>query len=298
MRIRTPGKIHDQLWFLGQEGSCVYMLEGRNGSMLINGGMNCIVGDILDQFVRFGIDETRIRHLLILHSHFDHVGIVPFFKRRHPEMVIHASQRSLEVLRKPKAIAAINEASRYVLESRGLGHLPSVHDLEWRSGMSGEPVHDGDCIDLGDMEVRIIETPGHSPCSISAYVPQLKALFPSDGGGIPIRDRINVYGTSDYTLFEASLRKLAGLELNCLCADHYGFVIGDEARTFIADAARIAAEKRRMMEEAYRRTGGVETAAWELANRFHEDNSDSIVPPDVFVESYRQMIKHVVGLKR
>lgn len=297
MRIRSPGKVCDRLWFLGQEGSCVYLLEGRNGSMLISGGLSCIVGDILDQFTRFGIDETRIRHLLILHSHFDHVGIVPFFKRRHPGMIIHASPRSLEVFQKPRAIAAINEASRYVLKNRGLDDLSSLYELDWDKGIPGEPVHEDDCIDLGDMEVRIIETPGHSPCSVSAYVPQLKALFPSDGGCVPFRDRISVYGTSDYTLFEASLQKLKELEVNYLCADHYGYVFGDEARFFIADSITMAAEKRRMMEEAYRRTGDLDSAARELAFRFHEDNSDSIVPPHVFVESYRQMIMHVVGLK-
>ena len=30
MRVREPGKIRDNLWLLGREESCVYLLEGDN----------------------------------------------------------------------------------------------------------------------------------------------------------------------------------------------------------------------------------------------------------------------------
>ena len=86
MRVRKPGKIRDHLWFLGSEESCVYLLEGRDESMLVSGGLSYLVPEILGQFNEFHIDETRITKLLILHAHFDHVGIVPFFKRRNPKL--------------------------------------------------------------------------------------------------------------------------------------------------------------------------------------------------------------------
>jgi len=80
MRIRQPGKIRDNLWLLGKEESCVYLLEGNAQSMIISGGMSYIVPDLLQQFEIFGINEARIKKLLILHAHFDHVGIVLFLK--------------------------------------------------------------------------------------------------------------------------------------------------------------------------------------------------------------------------
>jgi glyoxylase-like metal-dependent hydrolase (beta-lactamase superfamily II) len=93
MRIRKPGKVHERIWFLGREESGVYLLEGDDGSMMVSGGMSYIVSDILQQFKEFNIDENRIKKLLVLHSHFDHVGIIPFFKRRHPKMEVYASER-------------------------------------------------------------------------------------------------------------------------------------------------------------------------------------------------------------
>ena len=114
MRFRKPGKVRERIWFLGREESGVYLLEGNHGSMIVSGGMSYIVSDLLQQFKEFDIDENRVRKLLILHSHFDHVGIVPFFKRRHPEMEVYASERGWEILQMDKATLTINEFGRNV----------------------------------------------------------------------------------------------------------------------------------------------------------------------------------------
>ena len=94
MRIRKPGRVQEGLWLLGREESGIYLLEGEDGSMIISGGMSYILPDVLGQIEEFGIDEEKITKLLILHSHFDHVGIIPFFKRRHPKMEVYASERA------------------------------------------------------------------------------------------------------------------------------------------------------------------------------------------------------------
>lgn len=77
MRIRDFGKVRDNLWHLGREESGIYVLQGLEHSMIINGGMSCILPDILRQMKIFNIDEGRIDKLLILHAHFDHVGTGP-----------------------------------------------------------------------------------------------------------------------------------------------------------------------------------------------------------------------------
>ena len=47
MRVRKPGKVRDGLWYLGREESGVYLLEGREDAMILNGGMNYIVPDVM-----------------------------------------------------------------------------------------------------------------------------------------------------------------------------------------------------------------------------------------------------------
>jgi glyoxylase-like metal-dependent hydrolase (beta-lactamase superfamily II) len=293
MRIRKPGKVHDRIWFLGREESGVYLLEGNDGSMMVSGGMSYIVSDIIRQFEEFRIDESRIKKLLILHSHFDHVGIIPFFKRRNPEMEIYGSERAWEILQMDKAILTINEFSRNVAKRMKKEDVTSAYDLEWRNDVSGKTIREGDRIDLGGLEVLILETPGHSSCCIAAYIPKLKALFPTDGGGIPFDQTIVTSGNSNYTKYQQSLERLKDLKADYYCADHYGYVIGEEARKFISKSIEMAKKTRTQMEEAYRFSQDIDGAARKIISSFYEENPSYFLSPEIFFDVYRQMVRHI-----
>jgi glyoxylase-like metal-dependent hydrolase (beta-lactamase superfamily II) len=293
MRIRKPGKVREGIWCLGREESGVYLLEGDDSSMIVSGGMSYIVSDILQQFNEFGIDEKRMKKLLILHSHFDHVGIVPFIKRRHPKIEVYASQRGWEVLQIDKAILTINEFGRNVARRMGKGDVYSAYDLEWRKDVSGTTIREGNRIDLGGLEVSILEIPGHSSCCIAAYVPEIKALFPTDGGGIPFDKTIVSSGNSNYTQYQQSLERLKDLEVDYYCADHYGYVTGAEAREFISRSIESAKKNRAWMEEVYRSTRDIDAAAQKLTSSFYQENPDYFLSPEIFLDVYRQMVRHM-----
>jgi glyoxylase-like metal-dependent hydrolase (beta-lactamase superfamily II) len=293
MRIRKPGKVQERIWFLGREESGVYLLEGNNGSMIVSGGMSYIISDLLHQFEEFGIDENRIKKLLILHSHFDHVGIVPFFKRRHPEIEVYASLRGWEILQMDKAILTINEFSRNVAKRMEKEDVYSIYDLEWRNDVSGKAIREGDRIDLGNLEVSILEIPGHSSCCIAAYVPELKALFPTDGGGIPFNETIVTSGNSNYTKYQQGLERLKDLDVDYYGADHYGYVIGEEAWGFIPKSIEMAKKNRVLMEQVYRSTRDIDAAAQKLISSFYKENPSYFLSPEIFFDVYRQMVRHI-----
>ncbi|MGB9630330.1 MAG: MBL fold metallo-hydrolase, partial [Thermodesulfobacteriota bacterium] len=261
MRIRRSGEVRDKLWFLGREESGVYLLEGKDESLILSGGTSYIVPDILEQFKEFRIDERKIKKLLILHSHFDHVGIVPFFKRRYPEMEVYGSERAWEILNMEKAVSTINEFSRTIAKKMGREKVYETYDLDWRDDVKGKMIREGDQIDLGDLKVSIIEIPGHSSCCIAAYLTDLKVLFPTDGGGIPFNQTIITSGNSNFTKYQESLEKLKPLEVETYCADHYGYVIGEEARSFISETIKKAKAFRSLLEEAYLQTKDIDQAA-------------------------------------
>lgn len=293
MRLNQPGKVTEHLWLLGQKESGIYILEGRDESMIINGGMSYIVPKVLRQMELFHIQKEKIKKLLILHAHFDHVGVMPFFKRTYPYMEIYASTRAWEILGMPRAIKTINAFSKSVTERMDMVEACTAYDLDWRQDIKGHDVSEGDVIALGNMDVHIFETPGHSSCSISAYVPRLKALFPSDGGGIPFQKTIITSGNSNFTAYQQSLEKLKELDVEILCADHYGYVTGDEARRFIASAIQTARAHRKEMEAVYARTRDIQLAAKELSDSFYQENSDYLLTREIFEAVYRQMLRHI-----
>ena len=84
MSTSYPVKVCDRLWLLGREESCVYLLQGESEAMIISGGYSYILPDVLAQLETIAPDPERITGLLILHSHFDHSGIVPGLNCRRP----------------------------------------------------------------------------------------------------------------------------------------------------------------------------------------------------------------------
>ncbi|MFC1867926.1 MBL fold metallo-hydrolase [Thermodesulfobacteriota bacterium] len=295
MRVRQPGKIKDCLWFLGSKESCLYLLEGRTDSIIISGGMSYIVPDLLRQLEEFGIDKTRITKLLILHSHFDHVGTIPFLKRMNRNLTLYGSARAFEILQMPKAIKTINEFNRNAARRNGKEDAYASLDLEWRDLFEGTAVSEGDFIDLGDLKGYIYETPGHSSCSISFYVPQLKALFGSDSVGIPYKDTIISSGNSDFTKYQESLAKLKDLDLEYVCADHYGYIFKDEAKGYIQKCIDSARSYRTLMENTYKRAVDIENAAKEITGDFYRLNVDYFLDPEIMEGVCRQMVRHIAG---
>jgi 2-aminobenzoylacetyl-CoA thioesterase len=297
VRHRSVGKLTDSLWYLGREETGVYLMECGDEAVLISGGMCYILPDVLAQMKAFGIDAAKIRKVLILHAHFDHVGIIPWFKRTWPKIEILASARAWELLGMPKAIGTINTFSRMVSERMGLSERLAGYDFLWRDDMTGSTVSDGDHIELGDLSVQILETPGHSSCSVSAYEASLQALFPSDAGGMPLEDIIIPLGNSNFTQFQESLAKMASLPVSFLCADHYGYVTGSEAGGFIAQTIETAKQFRAAMEASFQKYGDTVPAARHLTDEIYRRHPDYFMSPEVTEMILGQMFRHIAKMK-
>ncbi len=293
MRIRAAGKVNSKLWYLGRKESGMYLLEGQHESMLISAGISFILGDVLTQMKNFGIDEKKIKSLLILHSHFDHVGTVPYFKRTYPLIDIYASQRAWDILTMPKAIETMNAFSRMVAAKEGFQDVLANYDTEWRNDIAGNTVADGDVMAVDGMEVMIMETPGHSSCSISAYIPSLKTLLPSDAGGIPVDDAIFPSGNSNYTQFQQSLEKMKDLEVDFYCADHYGYISGEEARNYTRKTIEATRQLRSQIEDLYRKTNDIESSANTLTEELFKKHPDYFISKEIIAGVFGQMVKHI-----
>ena len=83
--------------------------------------------------------------------------------------------------------------------------------------------------------------------------------------------------------------------MDYLCADHYGYVAGDEARNFIAHAIELAREHRKKMEYMYRRTKDVKTAASRITSSIYAAHPDYFLSPEVLEGVYRQMVRHIAN---
>jgi glyoxylase-like metal-dependent hydrolase (beta-lactamase superfamily II) len=292
MRVRKAGKITDHFWYLGREESGVYCMEGADGAILINGGLTFILPDVLNQIRTFGIDAGKIKKFLILHSHFDHTGIVPYIKRTWPAIEILASAPAWKIFAMPKAIEIMNAYSRMSARLAGNEDALKAYDIDWRDDITGTAVSEGDIIDLGGITLQILDTPGHTNCSVTAYEPAMKALFPSDGGGIPFGDMCFPSMNTNTIQYLESLGKMKPLPVSYYCADHYGYITGDEAGGFIDLSLTEGRRWKAELENCYRKHGGdLDAAARAITDDFYRQNPGYFIAQDILEGVFKQMLK-------
>ena len=292
MRSRKPGKIDGNLWCLGAEESGVYLLRGKKGAALINGGLSYILPRVLTQMRELELDPGEITKFLILHSHFDHVGIVPYFKRNYPAIEVLASEAALKAFENPKAVELINSYNR--LCAGKMSESLEGFDLEWRSDIQVLPVREGDVIDLGGVSLRIYEMPGHSNCSISAYEPDAGILFASDSVGIPFSDKLLPAMNTNIEQYLNSLQKLRDVKVNVFCADHYGFITGEEAGRVVFDGIKEASTWKTQMYETFRRNAcDIDAASKEITTAFYREMPGYFLEPEILEGVFKQTFRYI-----
>ena len=186
MLIDKPGKIAEGLYLLGQQICLMYLIRGKE-SMIIGGGMNWIAPKLDGQLQEFGVLADEIKYLVIPHPHFDHCGVVPYLKRKYPQMKVLASEASRAVFSKQKVIDYIEAANMFMIDHFGVRDQYEKLNLKIDAITIDQTVNDSSIIDLGNgLVAHFIDTPGHSPGDISVYVPGLKAIFPSDAVPCPL----------------------------------------------------------------------------------------------------------------
>ena len=292
MRITRPGKIGEGFWMLGTPESCVYLVEGVNSSVLINAGMSHALPEYLEQIHTWGINADKIKHLILLHSHFDHVGLAPYLKRKYPSITLWASARAWELLARPRAAGVINEFMLKVCQRvKGATEILDDFDWQWGDDLGGEIVSQGSIIDPGGLAVEIHETPGHSSCSISVYIPEKKALFPSDAVAIPYRNEYVIAAGSSFEKYGESLDKLGRLDVSLICTDHYGYIIKKEVSYYIDESKKAAELMRRSLIDALKDGGDINRIAQRLVDEHFQLRPDYFIHPEILVGTYINMLR-------
>ena len=163
-----------------------------------------------------------------------------------------------------------------------------------RDDITGVTLSEGDKIDLGGISLSIFDTPGHSNCSITAYEPDMKILFASDAVGVPYKNDCFPSMNTNIVQYLESLEKLKPLPVSCLCADHYGYITGDEAAHFTGLTIEEGRKWKAIMEDLYRRHGGdIDDAGKAVTDYLFRQMPDYFVARDIMEGVFRQMLKFI-----
>jgi len=176
-------------------------------SLLIDPGLTQFLPALIEEMQRDGIDPKDIKLIANTHLHGDHCWANGDFKKLSgAEILLHPVQKQFG------QVAAVQTSEFF-----------GVSAVEF----SEDRLMDNDKLNLGEMEVELIPSPGHSPDSVCYYLPKDKALFCGDVIFNQNTGRVDLPGGGADQL-KASIERLSQLDIEYLLPGHMDIVVGRE----------------------------------------------------------------------
>ncbi len=191
----------------------VYAIRCRDEFALIDAGVGKETERLLAHLAGDAIEPGRVRSLLLTHAHLDHSGGARQLREALDLQLCASAQCA-------KAMRAGDETAISLDVAKRAGIYP--RDFEFSACPVDRILSDGEQFQIGDCEVEVVATPGHSHDMLSYLfrTPRETILFSGDtlffGGKILLS---NVYdcNVQDYV---CSLRKLARQSFDALFPGH------------------------------------------------------------------------------
>lgn len=190
-----------------EETHC-YLLCGTNQALLIDTGLGVDnIKNVVDRLTDLPVMVATT------HVHWDHIGGHRYF---HPIAVHKAEAAWLSVqFPIPHPVVKHNSTCKPC-------DFPQAFHLDDYKIFQGAPqiiLHDGDSINLGNREIKVLHTPGHSPGHCCFYEAERKYLYSGDLIYCGCLDAF--YPTTDPQAFWESIKKIQSLAVSRILPGHH-----------------------------------------------------------------------------
>ncbi|MBM3861890.1 MAG: MBL fold metallo-hydrolase [Verrucomicrobia bacterium] len=281
-----PAKIGDDFWMLGTCEYPVFCFQ----DIMFETAISSVVPVIARQMTAHGI--APIRQLVVTHAHPDHVMGVPAFRKLFPGITVSASALATKTLGIEKAVSFFCKTDQMLTGAlQKAGSLTAADQAQPPSEMKiavDRTLKEGDKVG----SFIVLETPGHSDCSLSFHEPSRGILIVSDVTGYYLPEQ-NWWWPNYFTSYAAtldSIRKLAVLNAEVLCLSHNAVIkgAGDVAAYFAGVLAATEAYHQRIVDET---KAGKPSAALAVQLGSEVFAKTQLLPLEFFQKSCGLLIK-------
>ena len=212
----------------GGKGGEALLIRGPEKTCLYDAGMACFAEKLIENIDHVLKEENRRLDLVILsHTHYDHIGGLPYILERWPEAQVCASEKAKKVFESSGARNTMKKLGEYAAGNYGIdGKSIMVNPLR-----VDRILHDGDRIDLGTTKngqrswIEVLETKGHTDCALTYLLQPEKILFTCESTGVLVSPEISdVSALKDFDETMRVAERLKKTDFRILISPHYGVV--------------------------------------------------------------------------
>ena len=201
--MQISDHIHAFLWQSMTANNCnTYLIDGPT-RILIDPGHKNMFDHVKNGLAELDLGIGDIGLIICTHAHPDHIEAVELFKDTPALFALHQKEWNF-VKSMEKQVSAM-----------GLKFDAILPDFFLKEGD----------LSVNRISLEVIHTPGHSPGSVSLYLPQQKVLFTGDVIFNDALGRTDLPG-GNANLLKESIKRLSGLEVEWLLPGHEEIVSG------------------------------------------------------------------------
>jgi hydroxyacylglutathione hydrolase len=202
----------------------IFLIDGGDELALIDTGAGMGVERVLVNVRSDGFDPARIRQVVLTHAHVDHAGGVARMRGELDGPSVLCPAAAVEW------VETADEERVSLDVAKKAGFYPSDYVLE-PCPVDGE-LADGDRIRIGDLELAVLDTPGHADGHVSLLLERgdARILFAADA--IFFGGHILLQNTWDCRLDAQirTLRRLRELDVTALIPSHLAWSLQNGQR--------------------------------------------------------------------
>jgi len=232
----------------GHGGEAILVLGSEKTALVDCGMAYCEEG--LLQNIKKALGNRPLDFILLSHTHYDHIGALPYVRKQYPEAVVYGAEHGRDILNRRGALAVIQKLGKTARADYDPGS-----DLEIiTEGLSIDvTVKEGDRISLGDSWFTVLETKGHTDCSLTYILEPSRFMFASESTGIlegPAYVHLPIL--KSYRDSISSIEKCRAYGPDYILLPHFGLLPQDFNKTFWELAVKCAEEKKAFLYEFYK----------------------------------------------
>lgn len=197
-----------------EETHC-YLLCGSERALLIDTGLGVSnIREVVD-----GLTNLPVM-VVTTHVHWDHIGGHKFF----PYIAVQEAERDWLAVQFPIPLAVVkqNLLRQPCVFPQGF----SAEEYQIFHGTPQRILQDGDWFDLGNRQIQVIHTPGHSPGHCCFYEPERGNLF---SGDLIYKGCLDAfYPTTDPRQFWKSVQKMQKLPIGRILPGHHSLDVSPQ----------------------------------------------------------------------
>lgn len=274
-------------------GGEALLIAGSLKTALLDCGMAYCAEELIANIKEACLEENRqLDYILLSHTHYDHIGALPYVLMEWPEAVVCGAEYCRKVFNSEGARRKMAELGKIAAEKYTKDPEATILVEGLRLDVS---LSDGEKLYLGEEYIVALETKGHTDCSMTYVLEPDGIMFASESTGVlESPEFMHIPILKSYSDSMASIEKCSTYPINHLISPHYGSVPDFFIREYWEMCRLGAQEKRDYLYQLHQRKLDFEAILMDYAEKYWNDARGEEQPKEAFMENAGNIIRAIM----